>query len=593
MTLIQQLNNILKEYAEGNKLSAYKKFKKLYLKNNKNIKMRYNLAVMQQEIGYIDEAESNYKYLIKNNQDLKSKINLYNIYISKNFFEEALKIIIGIENENQNISQVKQDKAYVLFRLKRYEDSIIECENLINLNKININLLNTLGLNYLLLKKYEESEKILLEAHEMDQNNIPVLNSLGRLNHETKESVKAEKYFKTALNLEPNVFETLNNFAGFYLEESKYLKAIELYKRAEILSPNNSIIINNISKALSSLGDDEDAEKYCKKALSIDSKNDDFKKTFSLILLKKYDFSKAWKYFDGRLGLSEFISKNSSLEIVRDKLPPKKDINLDSKILIIREQGVGDEILYGTMYNDLLYSYKNVTIECDPRILPLLRNSFKVEDSKKFVCLGKYSKNSVGLDNFDYVIYAGSLGKYFRNDKKSFSKKPYLKTIKNYKDSELELLLKNNKNFKIGLSWKSFKNRYAKDKSLELNSFNKILKKNNCIFFNLQYGDVYNELNEFSKTDKNKIITLKKLDLFNDFSGLANLLINLDIFITVSNSTAHLAGALGVKTYLIKPLNHASYHYWNYDNGKTPWYDSIKIISKEELDDQKFVDKLF
>ena len=119
MTLIQQLNNILKEYSEGNKVSAYKKFKKLYLKNNKNIKMRYNLAVMQQEIGYIDEAESNYKYLIKNNKDLKSKINLYNIYLSKNFFEGALKLIIDVENENQNILQVKQDKAYVLFRLKR------------------------------------------------------------------------------------------------------------------------------------------------------------------------------------------------------------------------------------------------------------------------------------------------------------------------------------------------------------------------------------------------------------------------------------------------------------------------------------------
>ena len=72
-----------------------------------------------------------------------------------------------------------------------------------------------------------------------------------------------------------------------------------------------------------------------------------------------------------------------------------------------------------------------------------------------------------------------------------------------------------------------------------------------------------------------------------------NLLKNLDLFVTVSNSTAHLASALGVKTLLIKPPNHASFHYWNYENGKTPWYETINIISKENLKDRKFIDNLF
>ena len=60
MSISDKLNLILTEYSSGNKESEYKSFKKLYLKNNKNIKLRYNLAVMQQELGLLDEAESNY-----------------------------------------------------------------------------------------------------------------------------------------------------------------------------------------------------------------------------------------------------------------------------------------------------------------------------------------------------------------------------------------------------------------------------------------------------------------------------------------------------------------------------------------------------
>ena len=56
---------------------------------------------------------------------------------------------------------------------------------------------------------------------------------------------------------------------------------------------------------------------------------------------------------------------------------------------------------------------------------------------------------------------------------------------------------------------------------------------------------------------------------------------NLDLFVTVSNSTAHLAGAIGMPTFLIKPPNHATFHYWNQKNEKTPWYNSIKLFDNK------------
>ena len=592
MNLTDKLNQIFKEYSVGNKEHAYKKFKKIYLKNNKDIKLRYNLAVMQQGLGLLEEAESNYKTLIASSPENKFKINLYNLYISKGLLKNAIEIINTIKSQNKDLIQVNSDKAYLLYLLKNYNESVIECNKILSKDKKNINVFNTLGLCLFFLKKFNESNTILVSALELDPNNIKILNSLGRLHHEQRNSIEAKNYFNKALTINSNSFETLNNIAGFYLEEGEYSKAINYYEKALVLSPNNSVLYNNLAKSFIFIGQISKAKKFCKIAITLDHKNDEFKKTLSIILFKNYDFENAWEYFDGRLGLSDFKNKNSTLDLVKNKIPKNIKIDNSAKILIIREQGVGDEILYGTMYNDLLNKYSNVIIECDERLIPLFKNSFQKKHFRKFVKLGLYSSNFSEIKNFDFIFYAGSLGRVFRRNLESFSKKPYLKKINNYEDLELEKIIMEMKEIKIGISWKSLKNRYSSEKSLELKDFNNILELNNTSIFNLQYGDVADELTNFLNRNNYKIITLSKLDLFNNLSGLANLLSKLDYFITVSNSTAHLAGALGIKTILIKPNSHASFHYWDYEDSKTPWYKSITIISRDSLKDKAFISKL-
>jgi len=591
--MFDEINLALKEYNDGKKKSAYKKIKKIFIKNKNNLKLRYNLAVIEEDLGFHDSAEENYKFLIKNNFDIKAKVNLYNLYIKKEFFDKAIILINKIIQENQKTLMVGQDRAYVLYKLKNYDASINECKTMLQNDHANINLLNTLGLCHLYKENYEDAKIAFVKALDVDQNNIKTLNSLGRLNHEIRNSEEAEKYFLKAINLNPNIFETLNNIAGFYLEEAKYNKAIFYFEKAKKLNFKNSVLLDNMAKTYSSIGDIIKAKKYSKNAIKLDPDNDNFKKTLSLIYLKEYNFEKAWNLFDGRLGLSDFISKNSTLDLVKHKLTKNNEMKKNSKILVIREQGVGDEILYGTMYPDLINEFSNILIECDERLIPLFKNSFSKNNEKKFVKLGHYSSNVNEINNFDYVLYAGSLGKFFRKDIKSFPKTPYLKKIKNYKDVELNNIIENHKGYKIGISWKSLKNRYASEKSLELKDFKNLFNIKNVKFFNLQYGNVEKELNDFVKKNNYDIITLKKLDLFNNIVGISNLLSSLDFFVTVSNSTAHLAGALGIRTILIKPINHASFHYWDYNDGTTPWYKNIKIISKKDLLNEEFIRNYF
>ena len=96
------------------------------------------------------------------------------------------------------------------------------------------------------------------------------------------------------------------------------------------------------------------------------------------------------------------------------------------------------------------------------------------------------------------------------------------------------------KKYKIGLSWKSFNNQFAEDKSLNLKDLKNIFNLPNCDIFNLQYGDVENEINSFNSIGKNKLLSIEGLDLLNDFEGIASLLKSLDVFVSISNSTAHL-----------------------------------------------------
>ena len=100
------------------------------------------------------------------------------------------------------------------------------------------------------------------------------------------------------------------------------------------------------------------------------------------------------------------------------------------------------------------------------------------------------------------------------------------------------------------------------------------------VIINLQYGSI-EEDKRYISSQKKYLKTFDDLDLFNDIESCMGLLKNLDLFITVSNSTAHFAGALGIPTILICPKKSSTYYYWNTDDGSSIWYKNIKVLGIE------------
>ncbi len=589
--VVSKVNNILNEYLKGDKKNAYLELKKISKKFPLNEKLSFNLAFMEQDQGYLDKAKKSYINLINKFDNFNSKINLYNIYLKEKNYLESLDLVNNVLKIKNNLTNVIIDKAYINYKIKEYEISKDICYSILSKTKNNTKAINLIGLCLFKEKKYKESLEYLFKGLKIDKEDLSLLNSIGDVYYELRDLKNSEEYYLKALEIKPDSYQTLNNIAGFYLETNNSEKALLFYEKAIKLFADEPTILENISKTYFSLDKNKLAKKFCKKSLKI-LNSSSAHKLLSHIYIKEENFVKAWKHFDGRLSQDNFIYRNDSYKIVKAKLLNKKRINPKKQLLIIREQGVGDEILYGSMYKDLLENYDNTYIETDERLINLFANSFGQKHINKFKKFGFYSKNKKRLESIDQVLYAGSLGYYFRNDISDFKKKEYLKIDEGLIDSTKKDLIKFKNKIKIGVSWKSFNNKYAEQKSLSLENLVNLFSLPEIDFINLQYGEVLKEINEFNNKYKFKLINISNIDLFNDFLKLGSLLKNLDLFITVSNSTAHLAGALGVKTLLIRPFNQATFFYWNQNSNKTPWYPSIELLNSEIIHNKKQIAKL-
>ena len=94
-------------------------------------------------------------------------------------------------------------------------------------------------------------------------------------------------------------------------------------------------------------------------------------------------------------------------------------------------------------------------------------------------------------------------------------------------------------------------------------------------------GQTTIEKEELFKKNNIRIEEYEGIDKFEDIDGVLTLISNCDIIVTSSNVTAHLAGALGKKTFLFLPLGRGKLWYWHEENGKSLWYPSIKIFTAE------------
>jgi ADP-heptose:LPS heptosyltransferase len=191
---------------------------------------------------------------------------------------------------------------------------------------------------------------------------------------------------------------------------------------------------------------------------------------------------------------------------------------------------------------------------------------------------------SLRKEESDYHLPMGSLPRLMRNEFQDFDR-----TIKGYLQANtdrVEVLRKEldvEGKTVIGISWKSFKSLNQSKKSMELKDFEKIFKGLDVVLLNLQYGEVDEEIREFTKETGIEVLQCSSVDNREDLDGLAALIEMCDLVVSTSNVTIHMAGALAKETWVLLP--YVANFWWLLDRTDSIWYPTIKLYRQKSLND--------
>jgi hypothetical protein len=139
---------------------------------------------------------------------------------------------------------------------------------------------------------------------------------------------------------------------------------------------------------------------------------------------------------------------------------------------------------------------------------------------------------------------------------------------------------------KVGISWHT-RNIREVNRNIPLDQWLPLLATEGCHFISLQHDALADEIEEFCRNEKCNIHVEKDIDITQDAEGLVALIASMDEVITIDNSNAHLAGALGVPTSLLLPKGH-NFRWPPFDKG-TLWYKSVEVLRQENAGDWNFV----
>lgn len=454
-----------------------------------------------------------------------------------------------------------------------------------------------------------------------------VANDLGRLAMRMGMRDQAEKLYVHFIQRNPENPEGYNNLACVMREQGRFDEAIEVLKATIEHHQSNASLWNTLGTVVSETGDTEMARMFYEEALRLEpgfvkarynlattrlvlgeaaealadcdaaltgSQSEDERQMMRLaratMLIELGRIAEGWEEYESRL--HHQYDDATIFMIDRPRWSPGDELSGKS-LLVVAEQGLGDEILFANVLEDIVEALGpdgRLTLAVEKRLIPLFQRSFPnaavghhltvMFQARTVRAIPFLQDDMSGIDLWTPI--ASTLRQY-RRTLDDFPMRDRFLTADPARIAHWRSVLADAPNGrKVGLLWKSaIKNQGRNRYFSPFDAWAPVLRTPGVTFVNLQYGDCSEELARASREFGVEVWTPPGIDLKNDLDDLAALCCATDLVLGFSNATFNIAAACGAPVWLISTPG-----IWpRLGTRRYPWYPQARVFLTDTFGD--------
>lgn len=417
------------------------------------------------------------------------------------------------------------------------------------------------------------------QALRLEPKRVQAMREIGGILRYENRIGEAEKRFREGLRLRPDDEALTIDLAQVLADQMRYDEAFALLERVLRRDPGSALALATKGVLLDLTGRPGEAREVLGAALARDPANVDIGYNLAICRLRHHEFAEGWQGFELRRRKHNFIGRYRKFPFAEWAGEPLAG----RTILVYPEQGLGDELMYGSCIPQLAAQAGHVALECDPKLGELFTRSFPqcTVIARRRTFVNDWVNHIEPRP--EYQVPIGSLPNHFRRRIEDFPQHPgFLKAdpakVANWK-ARLEAL---GPGPKIGLSWQGGVGHTGRARrSLSLEQLAPVLRRPGAHFVSLQYTDVKNEVKDLG--EKESISVHHWQEAIEDYDETAALVCALDRVLTVCTAIVHLAGSLGRPAIVMVPFGSD----WRYgaSGERMAWYPSVRLLRQQRIGD--------
>ncbi|MGD0987415.1 MAG: tetratricopeptide repeat-containing glycosyltransferase family protein [Candidatus Sulfotelmatobacter sp.] len=391
--------------------------------------------------------------------------------------------------------------------------------------------------------------------------------------------------YERALTLEPGKYEARHNLGNALQALDKFEEAMECYQQVLALHPGYAKAYYSVGAAFHAMGNLGDALAWYAKARGLQPDLAEAAFAESLAQLLQGEFTPGWRNYESRWQTKEHTPP---MRIYTQPLWTGETL-ASGPLLIWGEQGIGDEIMFAGLIPDAMRAGIRCVLDCDVRLKTLFARSFPDVEVISSRASGDLADDDPA-QNPELGIVAqlpiGSLPRLFRESLGAFAAttSPYLIADADERQRFLDRYADGRR--LVGLAWYTNNRLTGRMRSINLSLFAPLFARADTRWFSLQYGD-HQALQNQAEVAGAPLIIDRSVNQLADIDLFAAQIAAMDLVITIDNSTAHLAGALGIPTCVLLPF--ASDWRWLQGREDSPWYPTLRLFRQPSCGDWQSV----